>query len=398
MQQETLKISMFGGCSLTYGDVTLDDKNIRSKKIWTPLEYMIAFRSRDISREELIEVIDPQEKSENPSNTLKTLIHRMRHTLDELHMADGKDIIIQSRGSYAWNPQIPCEVDTELFESLCQEGDRAEDSEEKLQAYEKAIRLYKGDFLPKSAMESWAVQLNVYYHTMYINTAHKAVELYRAMGKFNQIVETCQNALKIDPYDEFFYRELILALVELKNSQAALDQYQKMSSLFYKEFGVTPSKELTKLYREIIKSTKKVETDLSVIKEDLWDRDSTRGAYFCEYEIFKDIYRLEVRSAARTGVSVYICLLTFVGKNAKAPALKMLNKYMDRLQDCICHSLRRGDVFSKYSVSQYILMLPTVTYETGEMVLNRIISNFRSENPSCPLRLEYTMQPLDMLM
>ena len=105
-----------------------------------------------------------------------------------------------------------------------------------------------------------------------------------------------------------------------------------------------------------------------------------------------------MRSAARTGVSVYICLLTFVGKNAKAPALKMLNKYMDRLQDCICHSLRRGDVFSKYSVSQYILMLPTVTYETGEMVLNRIISNFRSENPSCPLRLEYTMQPLDMLM
>lgn len=398
MQEQVLKIGMFGGCSLTYGDVTLDDKNIRSKKIWAPLEYMIAFRSRDISREELIEIIDPQEKSENPNNTLKTLIHRIRHTLDELRMADGKDIIIQSRGSYAWNPQISCVVDTEQFEILCQTGDRAEEDSEKLAAYEKALELYKGDFLPKSAMESWAVQLNIYYHTMYINTAHKAVELYRAFDRYDRIVKTCQDALKIDPYDEFFYRELIWALVEQKNPQAALDQYQKMSSLFYKEFGVTPSKELSKLYREIIKSTKKVETDLNIIKEDLWDRDSTRGAFFCEYEIFKDIYRLEVRSAARTGVSVYICLLSFFGKNAKAPSTKILNKYMDRLQDCICHSLRRGDVFSKYSISQYILMLPTVTYETGEMVLNRIISNFHAQNPSCPFRLEFTMQPLDMLM
>lgn len=34
-------------------------------------------------------------------------------------------------------------------------------------------------------------------------------------------------------------------------------------------------------------------------------------------------------------------------------------------------------VFTRYSISQYLILLPTVTIEKGEMVLKRIISNFR---------------------
>ena len=49
---------------------------------------------------------------------------------------------------------------------------------------------------------------------------------------------------------------------------------------------------------------------------------------------------------------------------------------MERLKGVINHSLRSSDAFSRYSVSQYIILLPSVTYENGEQVMRRIMSAF----------------------
>ena len=45
---------------------------------------------------------------------------------------------------------------------------------------------------------------------------------------------------------------------------------------------------------------------------------------------------------------------------------------MDDLLDVICGSLRKNDVVSRLSVSQYILLLPTQTLENAYAVLDRI--------------------------
>ena len=46
---------------------------------------------------------------------------------------------------------------------------------------------------------------------------------------------------------------------------------------------------------------------------------------------------------------------------------------MEHLNTSILNSLRCSDVFTRYSISQYLILLPTVTAEKGEMVLKRII-------------------------
>lgn len=110
---------MLGGFSLTCGDKTISDQTIRSKKIWIPLEYLIAFRNREVSQNELIELLYPFGKSENPGNALKTLIFRIRAVLEELDYMDGRDMLIHYRDSYAWNPDMDFEVDVDRFEALC---------------------------------------------------------------------------------------------------------------------------------------------------------------------------------------------------------------------------------------------------------------------------------------
>lgn len=397
---EKLYIRMLGGCELEAGGKNISDLTIRSKKLWMPLQYLITFRNRDISQSELIDLVYPDGKSDNPGNALKTLIHRIRNMLDELGYMDGREMIIQSRGTYSWNNSIDFTVDVDEFERLCSAAaSYSLSADEKLALYHDAITIYKGDFLPKSSLESWVVQLSAYYHNLYIKAVQNVVEIYKEREQYKEIIEILEPAITIDPYDESLYYNLITAYVNLKNPKAALAEYENMKNLFYREFGVTPSKELTELYREIIKSNRGVEIDLSVIKEDLRESNDSGGAYFCEYEIFKDIYRLEVRTASRTGESVFLCLITLGSKPGNSqPTIKQLNNYTDKLNDCINASLRRCDVFAKYSISQYILMLPTTTYKNCELVMSRLLKRFDRENPRCAMPLSYSIQPLDILL
>jgi GGDEF domain-containing protein len=52
---------------------------------------------------------------------------------------------------------------------------------------------------------------------------------------------------------------------------------------------------------------------------------------------------------------------------------------MDKLQDCISLSLRKGDIYAKYSISQFITLLPSNTYESANMVMERIAKRFHRE-------------------
>ena len=394
---EKLFVNLFGGTSITFNNNTINDQTVRSKKFWLIVEYLITFRNRDISQTELIELIYPEGKSENPGNALKTLMHRIRAELDELGYMNSHDMIIQSRGTYAWNTRMDCAIDVEEFETLCNKGNSPfTQDDERLDCYLKAIHIYKGDFLHKSALDPWVVQYNVYYRSMYCEIVHKTLDLLKQRNDQHKIIEICEKARQIDPFDELLYYNLILSMVSLNNLQEALSEYRKMSTLFYREFGITPSDEITKLYREIIKTSKKFETDLNVIKEGLnEDASQIKGAFFCEYEIFKDIYRIELRAKPRTGETIFLGLMTLTTAAGDLPSVKMLNSFMDKLNDCIKKSLRENDVFAQYSVSQFILLLPLTTFENGEKAVTRVIKKFTKHYPYCPLKVLNSLIPLD---
>ena len=67
---------------------------------------------------------------------------------------------------------------------------------------------------------------------------------------------------------------------------------------------------------------------------------------------------------------------------------------MEHLYTSIMASLRCSDVFTRYSISQYLILLPTVTIEKGEMVLKRIISNFRKLYNRKDITVEIRLQPV----
>lgn len=395
MPDEILKINMLGEFSLTYNGKTISDQSNRSKKLWVLLEYLITFREKEISQNDLVDLLWPDDEISNPLNTLKTLLHRARASVAELGFSGGKDLVVARRGTYAWNTSIPLWVDTDQFDAYCRQADAAENAETKLELLTKALDLYKGDFLPKSALEPWAVPIGTYYHSQYIKVVHTVLQLLSKSNRYAEAIGICQKAVVIDPYEESFHKELIQALVRTNSPQAAMKHYEYVTELFFDQFGVTPSEELTSIYREIVKTESAVELDLGVIKTNLAEAERVPGAFFCEYEFFKDIYKLNSRSCARNGQVIQIALLTVVDRSGDSLGKKQLKLAMNHLKDIICTSLRRGDVFTRCSISQYLLMLPAASLENSQNVLDRIVRNYRRQYPKSPGLIQYKLLPLD---
>ena len=67
---------------------------------------------------------------------------------------------------------------------------------------------------------------------------------------------------------------------------------------------------------------------------------------------------------------------------------------MSRLLSILKLSLRNGDVVAKYSGAQYILMLPCVNFENTDMVMNRILSNYKKKFRTDKILLTYKIKEI----
>ena len=117
-------------------------------------------------------------------------------------------------------------------------------------------------------------------------------------------------------------------------------------------------------------SERGINTNLDSIQTSL-NEESSGGAFYCEYPIFRDLFQLERRSIQRTG-ELYLSLPADSyrdrRKNSKEhdPFKKQWNAF--QILPLWLPS-RCSDVFTRYSISQYLILLPTVTIEKGGMGL-----------------------------
>jgi len=389
-----LKIKMLGEFSISYMDNTLNDSTSRLKKVWSLLEYLITFREKEISQNELIEVLWEDENLSSPKNNLKTLVHRARNVLDKLGYTQGKNIIKFSRGSYHWNNDLDFEIDAEAFIKLIEKAKNELNEDKKLDFYFKAINIYKGTFLPKSSYEPWAVPITTYYQNMYVKIVNETIDILTERKDYHSISEICEKAVIINPYDENLHYHLINSLAKNDKNKEALEHYEYVVDLFYKQFGLNLSEKLTGLYKTILDTTKNVELDLNIIKDNLREKKYSKGAFFCELGLFKEISQIESRAIERTGVSINLVLFTIIDINDNPIKQHIMNKYMDKLHESIKSSLRRGDVFTRYSLCQYIVMLPSTNFENANMVSDRITRDFKKKIAKPDLDIKFTVSPL----
>ena len=389
-----LEVRLLGGFSMTRRAgaeiCVLAEQDSTSRRLWSFLEYMAVHHDRGVTQEELIDLLWGDSDSANPANTMKTMLHRARQLLEQrLGLADGKQILLYRRGMYRWGQGVRLRVDVEKFDALCQQAERG-DREKALEA----IDMYRGDALPSAVGTPWVISLRAFYHAKYLDLCARTASALLEDEEFADAAHICQGAVEIDPYDEGCHLLLMQAMAGNGQSQAAIQHYHEVSGMLMDQLGVTPSEEMTALYRQLAKSDKSVELDLGVVRGLMLEKEEKRGAFLCDMEVFQNIYRLGARSAMRSGQALQLAMITVLDMKGQRLEGERCAAAMEELRRAIQNRLRVGDVFTRFSPMQYLILLPGASYENGIMVVERILSGYRATLPGKTTRTKFSLLPV----
>ena len=386
-----IQIHLFGTFEIVKDGSTVLEQLRQAKKTCLFLEYLILKRDVAVPHEELLGMLWSERDSRNPATALRTLLHRYRSIVDENGLEELSDSVITLRGAYQWNPALKCTIDIYEFERLCRaaRGKNVSD-DDRIEMYEAALALYTGPLLANSRDEVWVVPKSVYYHGLYFESLLALIELLKARGAYDRIVLLCRKAMDVDSFDERLQYELMLALVKTGKKREALSQYESVS-----ENGRQQPEQMRAAYQRLLAADAEMEADLERVRVMLEETPEDTGAFVCSYEILRDIYLLERRMIARSGSTLFLGVLS-LRENGREPVGGMEREHaMAQLLNAARLGLRCGDILSRYSVTQYVVLLPAITYETGKQVLDRVRKAFYEANESLSLSVSYKLRPLN---
>lgn len=391
-----IEVKMLGEFSITINGNQLTNLTGRTKRVWLLIQYLIANRFKDITTDMLQEVLWKEGECGDPLNALKNLIYRAREILKKISHCQHAEFIEFVGGRYQWNNNYPCTVDSEqLVKYWKMVKDSSLPDAKRVRSCSAVLSIYRGGFLPKSSYCTWVVLTAREYETRYIDCIMNGCGLLIKMNLYDEIITVCQAALEIAPLEESIHRMLLYAYVSANRRDEALEHYTRTAELFYRELGVDVSETLLPIYKQMINNISHIESDLNDIKNDLREHSQLKGAFFCDYDVFKSIYRIQARTMVRTGVSIYIALFTLTDLNGACPDDNSIRTAGAKLKEAIISSLRKGDAVASYSATQIVVMLPVISYENAQNVANRILQKFRFLYRKNNIRVITSVKPVD---
>lgn len=396
--KKTISVTLMGKFQIEGPKGALDEKSIHSKKGMKLLVYLLLHRKRPVSCQELGEAIWSEGQSENPAGVLKNLIYRLRNSLKAV---GDEAYIVSSHGLYGWNKEIPVVIDVERFEEACERTRKVmtEDIDTKKKEYEYAVKCYTAEMVDSLQEETWMISEGTYYHSLYMNMVKQLADIYQTTKEFEKMTELCRTAVAYDALDEELHYWIVKGLAGQGKDEMALDYYESSVKLLQERLGIKTMEKLKSAYREICQNRRLKKRSMEDVFQEFQEKEEPRTVFFCEYEIFQQIYRMEARRLDRLGLAEYVMLMTVNvrGKELDEEERALLGeKAMKRLKEIICNSLRIGDVVSEYSETQYVLLLPACTYEDCAMIARRLCQKFRSGFKSVYVEITYDMEEVSL--
>lgn len=390
MKSEQLQIQMFGEFHMRNDYHTFIPVSGKETQVTTLITYLIANKDTETSKDKLAEILWPEEEITNPTGALRNLVYRARQELSKFFPVSRANCILFQRNAYIWNRDVDCQTDIDRFEALHNQAQKAASAEEQFQCYQEMFRLYQGHFLPSQSHDEWVVFRSVYYQNLYIQCVLALCAHLRQREEYQQIIDLCEQANQKDLMNEAIYKEILEAYLQLGHPHKALDYYRSMLNLFNSRYGVDVSETFSETYQQILRESRNHLLNIQDLEENLKEEQGSRGSFYCNFDIFKNIYQINLRALRRVKSRRYLVLMTLEDPKLPGTVTDSVRHEMKILRSVIQRYLRKNDVFTQSSYSQYSLIL-MVPGESGcRVAIDRVRDRYREnrQNPQVKLEIE----------
>jgi LuxR family maltose regulon positive regulatory protein len=198
-----------------------------------------------VTKETVGSVIWPESSPAQLKLQFKNAIYRLRQAL-------GQEVVLFDEDLYQFNRASDYEYDVEIFLGKMAEAQAAAEIDEQIAAYQAALSIYKGPFLPETEGE-WAWWERERLSQAHLEAIIRLAELHLESGKHASSLEYCQLALTEDPCLEEAHRLAMRAHAALGNRADVVRQFKQCQQVLLDEVKVPPSAQTMTLYETLIR-------------------------------------------------------------------------------------------------------------------------------------------------
>lgn len=371
-----LNVKVLGGLKITCGEIEFPQERKRSAQVELLLIYLIFNRNASINNPQLIDLLWPEGNADKPEGALRNLVYRARKEMKEFF---GVDKSIRSKGrSYYWNLEIECRLDYEAVLRLCRRIEQEEDLYRKYERCLEMVNKYSGEVLPEFNYNDWVIGINNMLERNCLEVILNTLKELANNNLYEQVLQICnhQNSQKI--MDTRLYEMKLYAYYKTGKTDLALSFYRQIVDYYYSKYGIEVSPRLKEIYQTILDTSPAEQVDVEELEKNLTVDDNNNNTFYCDFDVFKNIYQINIRSARRSMKVRILALLTIVDTSNKLDE-KAISQEANILKNIIANSLRKNDVYSKFNMSQYSLILASPNLDGAKIAVDRIINRFNDK-------------------
>lgn len=224
-----LSVSTLGGLQVRRADGTVvGTGEWQSKKARHLLKILVARRGKPVPRDQLIELLWPEEDPARSANRLSVALATLRRVLDpEGAMIDL--VITADRSTVTLRHEsVSVDVDRFLREAASGLADLASERRRRgLEKLRRAASLYAGDFLEEDLYEDWAVDLREEARRVFIQVARVLAAEAARGGEHETTTRYLLLILERDPYDERAHLALVHSMIRAGSHGEARRLYRR---------------------------------------------------------------------------------------------------------------------------------------------------------------------------
>lgn len=219
----------------------------RSAKAVAVFKCLVVRHPGRVSQDFLMDLLWPESNPKRGRWSLNSAVYTLRKALRKSLSYEGSgEFVVLERGGYRLGRDLLFSSDVEEFEKLYQNGRRFDQAGEPARAileYERAVGLYRGDYLVEDLYEDWTMIERERLANAYVDMLGRLGDHYADAGDLQEAIEVLYQLLRKDPFHEASYRALMRCYADLGLRSRAIEQYELCERALGRLYGSSPEPE-----------------------------------------------------------------------------------------------------------------------------------------------------------
>ena len=241
--QATIQVSTLGKFCVTINGNELSSDNWKRKKARDIFKILLLHYNQPVTTDELIEILWKDSSEKNILPTIWNSISYIRKALEpDIKPFTPSTYITITNGAYTLNLGDKTFIDFIEFRRLIHQSKNAKEPEKasEISELEKAIDLYKGDFLKEDLFEEWTTFERENLKELFLSTCCRVSNYYLQTENFIKSVEFSRKAIQFDNIYDEGHKLLLRCLHKMKNEAELQKAWKFCQRAYQKELQSPP--------------------------------------------------------------------------------------------------------------------------------------------------------------